>query len=240
LRSNEPEQIRLEQRFKERHIFYERQEGAFDAVWATNPELFEDEFENTKGSKVDIHDLARAIAASLGKVGWAIHPNDLFETNKAYEACFDEKKTLRSIIYLTFLQNLHEVVGLVLKMDLKLVQNGTGPKPSRLVYQTICLLTRYLAKEDRGDFVAEWGDKLYGRKTDFREEVRKLINSSKSGIRSQLAASFMTLESKDAESISDAFERCQKTLKLKENIDPFAVFADLDVDTPSVGEDEVA
>jgi hypothetical protein len=231
LRSNDPVQIRLESRFRDRSILYQRQEGAFDAIWATNPELLEDEFENTQGRAVDIHELARSIAASMGKVAWALHPNDLFESDKAYEACFDEEKTLASIVYLTFLQNVHDVIGLVLKKDLNLEPKAGGPKPARFIFQTICLLTRYLAREDMSEFVATWGTRLYGRSGAFREELRKILNSPKSRIRAELAANFMKLEGGDTELINHAFERCQKDLKLRDNIDPFAAFKDLDQTT---------
>lgn len=240
LRSNDAVQIRLEQRFKDRRILYQRQEGAFDAIWATNPDLLEDEYENTQGNWVDIHELARALAAAMGKVSWALHPNDLFESDKAYEACFDEKKTLNSIVFLTFLQNLHDIVGLVLKKDLNLAPKAGGPKPPRFLYQTICLLTRYLAREDMADFVAEWGTRLYGRQGVFREEIRKILNSPKSRIRAEIAAKFMTLDSGDAESIADAFEKCQKELKLRENVDPFAAFKDLDETTPASEQEDAA
>lgn len=238
LRSNDPVQIRLESRFRERRILYQRQEGAFDAIWATNPELLEDEFANTQGRAVDIHALARSIAASMGKVAWALHPNDLFESDKGYESCFDEERTLASIVYLTFLQNVHDVIGLVLKKDLHLAPKSGGPKPARFIFQTICLLTRYLAREDMGDFVAEWGTRLYGRGGAFREEIRKILNSPKSRIRAELSANFMTLEKADTEQMTHAFERCQKELKLRDNIDPFAAFKDIDNTTPIAGDAE--
>ena len=112
-----------------------------------------------------------------------------------------------------------------------------GPKPARFVYQSICLLTRYLAREDMGDFVAKWGTKLHGRKGQLREEIRKILNSPKSRIRTEIAWNFMTLEFGDSETINLAFEKCQKNLKLRENIDPFAAFAELDENT-SVLDDE--
>lgn len=239
LRANEAVQIRLEQRFKDRGILYERQAGALDAILGSNPDLLEDEYENAQGNSVDIHELARAIAASLGKVSWALHPNDLFESDKAYESSFDEKRTLGSIVFLTFLQNLHDVMGLVLKKDLNLAPKAEGPKPTRFLYQTICLLTRYLAREDMGEFVAEWGTKLYGRHGQLREEIRKILNSPKSRIRAEIAGNFMTLEHGDSETINAAFEKCQKNLKLRENTDPFAAFAELDENTPVFDDDEV-
>ena len=239
LRANDEVQIRLEGRFKKRNIIYQRQAGAYDAIWATSPDRLADEYGNAQGNHVDIHELARAIAASLGKVIWAQRPNDLFESDKAYGSSFDEKRTLRSVIFLTFLQNLHDVVGLVLKKDLNLAPKADGPKPTRFLYETICLLARYLAREDMGEFVAEWGTKLYGRHGQFREAIRAILNSSKSRIRVEIARNFMVLESGSSESITEAFEKCQKTLSLSENIDPFAAFAELDENTPTLDYDEV-
>lgn len=226
LRANDEVQIRLENRFKKCGIFYERQEGAYDAIWATNPDLLEDEYVNAQGKWVDIHDLARAIAASRGNVIWAQRPDDLFESDDIYGKVFDERRTLRSVVFLTFLQNLHDVVGLVLKMDLNLTPKADGPKPTRFLYETICVLTRYLAREGMGEFVAEWGTKLYGRNGQFRKEVRRILNSQKSRMRVEFAATFMTLER--GASTTEAFERCQKNLKLGEDFDPFAIFAELD------------
>ena len=226
LRANDEVQIRIEKRFKNRGIFYQRQEGALDAIKQDKPQLLEDEYVNSQGNCVDIDDLACAIAASRGNVIWAQRPKDLFESDNAYGAVFDEKRTLRSVVFLTFLQNLHDVVGLVLKMDLKLAPKTDGPKPTRFRYETICLLTRYLAREGNGEFVVEWGTKLYGRKEPFREEIRKILNSTKSRIRVEFNAAFMTLER--GTSTTEAFEKCQKNLKLGEDIDPFAIFAELD------------
>ncbi|MGA9654449.1 MAG: hypothetical protein WBP56_07225 [Polyangia bacterium] len=69
---------------------YERQEGAFDNLWRTNPQALEDEYENTRGAWVDISELARAIAAAAGEVRMALYGNDIFESDAAYERCFDD------------------------------------------------------------------------------------------------------------------------------------------------------
>jgi len=232
LRSNDPVQIRLEQRFKERHIFYQRQEGAYDNIGSMKPELFQDEYENTRGTWVDIREIARTIAAAAGEIGIALHPNDLFESDAAYSRCFNENTTLRSIVFLTFLQNLHDIVGLVLKKDLNLEPKNRGPKPSHFVFHTICLLVRYLAKERRHEFVAEWGDKLHYRDKAFRDEIRKIISSYSSGIRKEIANRFMTLESGHTTAVSAAFEKCKSALHLKDGIKPFEVFANLDEAAP--------
>ena len=232
LRSNDKVQISLEQRFKDRRIVYERQEGAFDNIWRTQPELLEDEYENSRGAWADIAELARAIAAAAGEVRLAQHPNDLFESDAAYERCFDEQKHLRSIVFLTFLQNVHDVVGLILKKDLNLAQKNAGPKPARLGYHTICLMVRHLAKEWMRDFVAKWGGQLHYKDAVWREEVRRVLNSQRSGIRLELAREFMSLESNKANDVTAAFERCKKNLRLGDNIDPFEVFGGLDEVVP--------
>ncbi len=238
LRANDPVQIRLEERFKDRRILYERQEGRFDDLWATRPELLEDEYENTGNAFVDISDIARAISAASGDVGLAMHVNDLFESDSAYERCFNEKRNLRSIVFLTFLQNLHDVVGLVLKKDLGLEPRPGAPKPSRCMYHVICLLARHLAKEKMHDFVGQWGSRLYHRDGDFREAIRKLLNSQKSGIRTEVNRHFMTLESGGVKDLNEALARTASALRLKDNIDPFSVFADLDEQVPVTDDDD--
>lgn len=212
-------------------MFYVRQEGAFENIWAMQPELLEDEYENSQSGCVGIHDIARAIAATAGEISLAFHPNDLFESDAAYERCFNERTRLRSIVFLTFLQNLHDAIGLVLKKDLSLEPRQGGPKPSRFAYHAICLLTRHLAKERMHDFVVEWGGHLHFRDKDFREEIRRVLNSHGSGIRSEIARRLMTLTAADTVTSAErtaAFEKCKSALHLRDGIDPFEVFADLD------------
>jgi len=240
LRSNDPVQIRLETRFQERKIVYQRQEGAFDTLASGQPEAFTEDYENTRGTWIDIVDIARAIAAASGDVGLAQHPNDIFESDAAYERFFDEERRLGSLVFLTFLQNLHDNLGVILKRDLNLSPKYTGPKPTRVFYHTLCLFCRHLAKERDIEFVLNYGDRLYPKDRTFREEVAKRLRSQRSGIRNELSAQFMSLQSSDASEIQAAFERCESRLKLKNNVDPFDVFADLDSRTLSADEEDVA
>jgi len=229
LRSNDPVQIRLEQRFKRSHIFYQRQEGAFANIWQMQPELFEDEYENTRRTWVDINEIARAIAAAAGEIRLALRPNDLFESDTAYERCFNENTRLRSIVFLTFLQNLYDTIPIVLKKGLNLQPKVEGgPKPSYFMFHALCLLTRFLAREKSHDFVANWGAKLHFRDKDFREAIRKILNANTSGIRKEIAHRFMALGSTEADGVNAAFEECKRALDLKDQIKPFDVFAKLD------------
>lgn len=228
LRANDPVQIRLEERFKDVGIFYERQTGAFDNLEATSPEVLEDEYERSRGRCVDMTELARALAATAGEIGIANRPNELFESDAAYARCFSEKKRLLSVTLLTFLQNVDDVIGVILKRDLNLSPQSAGPRPSRLKYHVICLLMRFLAREKQAEFITEYGTALFGKHQEFRDALTTELKSKRSGIRDALARNFMKLKDADAASINAAFERTQKELKLQDNIDPFAVFADLD------------
>ncbi len=228
LRANDPVQIRLEQRFKDAGVFYERQQGAFENLEATSPEALQDEYENTRGRAVEMVDLARAVAAVAGEVKLAQRPGELFESDAAYARCFDERKRCYSTTLLIFLQNLSDVIGVILKKDLGLSPAAGAPAPSRLKYFAICLFLRYLAKSKMQDFVVDYGQSLCGRERGFRESVGRVLRSRKCGIRDELRRHFMRLSSSDASSLASAFEETQRALKLRDNIDPFASFVDLD------------
>ena len=99
----------------------------------------------------------------------------------------------------------------------------------------MCLLVRHLAKGKGRDFVAAWGDRLYGRDARFREQVRLELGHTRSGIKQGLASHFMRLESRDAKECHAAFEACEKSLGLKATIDPFEVFAEMDSEVEAHG-----
>ena len=227
LRSNEPVQIGLEQRFRAKGIFYERQEGAFTNLESGNPERFGEEYPNTNNRYVGIVNLARSIAAAMGEVGWAEHPGDLFESDPAYTRCFSDKR-LSSITFLVLLQNVHDTITPILKSELGLEQKGTGPKPTRLKYYAMALLFRFLAKDNATEFVSNNGSYLCGGggRSKFREELSKVLGTRHSGIRQELAEKFTQLESSDADGLQDAFQRALSSLRLRD-ADPFDVFRNL-------------
>jgi len=219
LRANDSTQIALEHRFHDMRIYYERQEGAYANLENTSPEVLEDEYENTRGEYANIIDLGRSLAATAGEISLAERPSDLFESDAAYTRCFSERR-LSSVVFLTFLQNLHDIIGLVLKKDLNL-ESENGPKPSRLKYYSMCLVARYLAKANKREFVIDYGRALWGRDWEFRQSLGKLMRSS--GIRRQLAQKFIKLETTDADSLHDAFEQAERALRLR-NVEPFEIF----------------
>jgi hypothetical protein len=223
-RANDPVQFELEERFRKAGIFYERQEGAFQNIEMATPELLEEEYENSRGSYVDMVDLGRCLAAAAGEIGLADHPSDLFESDPAYDRCFSRRR-LRSLAFLVFLQNLDDVLGVILKRDLNLNPKGAGPKPARLKYYALCLCVRYMAKSGLQESIREFGGALQGRKLAFRETITRILRSRASGIRDELSKQFMRLESGNAATMNDAWEECQNALQLRKNIDVFDAFA---------------
>jgi hypothetical protein len=226
LRANDRVSIMLEERFKKAGIFYERQEGAYESVEDSNPEIIEEEYANTRGKAVNIVDLARSIAAAAGEISYAKHPSDLFEIDTEYNRCFSDKR-LASITFLTFLQNLHDVIFVILKNDLRLSQRGDGPKPSALGYYTMCLLARYIAKKRMDEDVIEFGSQLWGRHWQFRDKITELLSNKHSGIKTVLRKVFLPLPDATTDSLNGAFSRAESRLRLK-NVDVFDTFKNLD------------
>ncbi len=227
LRSNDPVQIELEQRFRGRGIFYERQQGAFSNLESSDPERFAEEYPKTNNRCVNMIDLARSTAAAMGEAGWAERPGHLFEIDSRYARCFSDKR-LSSVTFLVFLQNVHDTIGGVLKSDLGLEKKGEGPTPTRLKYYAMSLLCRFLAKENATEFVSKHGSYLCGGggRSKFREELGKVLETRRSGIRGELAEKFMQLPSDEAELLQEAFERTLGSLRLRD-VDPFDAFRSL-------------
>ena len=77
------------------------------------------------------------------------------------------------------------------------------------------------------DVIKQWGKRLCSKDRAFRQQIQKILNSYKAGIRGAIAKRFMTLSS--ASQISDAFAACKDELRLADDVaDPFAAFANLD------------
>jgi hypothetical protein len=225
LHANDPVQVQLAERFKQHGVFYQRQEGAFAELEESSPALLETEYPQTNGGYVDMEDLARCLAAIAGELDFAHSPGRIFEYDAAYERCFSQRR-LRSIVFLTFLQNVHNVLSLVLKKDLGLTRSGNGLRPSRLTYYVMCLLMRHLAKERKRSLVIEHGTAI--SRGSLRSEIAKVLDNYHSGIKRALQEKFLEIDDTRSESLKDAFRRAEVSLRLKANIDPFEEFADLD------------
>lgn len=229
LRANESEQLELELKFRDKGIFYERQEGAFADLKSRKPQILAEEYKHTANRCVKIEELARAITATSGDLNLAHHSSRIFESNKYYGSCFS-KKHLSSVVFLTFLQNLHDVIFVVLHSDLNLQQINNGPKPRRLGYYAMCLLVRYVAKHNYQDVVLEFGSDLWGNNHYFRGKIANLLGQRHAGIKAVIKEKFLSLSDSRESSLNDAFRRAEAILRLRDDIDPYDFFRNLDQD----------
>jgi hypothetical protein len=229
LHANDPEQVILAERFKRQGVFYQSQECAFTELEDTNPKLIASDYPNTNQGFVDIEDLARCLAAVAGEFDYAHSPARIFEYDAAYNRCFGQKR-LRSIVFLTFLRNVHEVLSTILKKDLGLEGNGTGPKPSKLTFYAMCLLMRYIAKyrNRMSCIIMEYGGAITVRKDQLRAKIASELDGYHSGIKGQLKEKFLSLNDSRADSLKQAFQRAESALNLRASVDPFEAFQNLD------------
>lgn len=227
LHANDPVQLELQERFRQAGVFYERQEGAFAELEASSPEDLEEVFHNSKDYPVYIEDLGRSIAAASGEIRHAEHPQDLFESDAAYNRFFNPRR-LRSVRLLVLLQNLHDTVPTVLKKDLGLSQREGGPSPSRLRYYAMCLLLRHLAKHESAGEITPYAHEVLIRDSDFREKVAYWLSTRVSGIARVLREDFLSLPSSDGDALKAAFGKSERHLRLHSGYDPFDAFSSLD------------
>jgi hypothetical protein len=220
LRANDPVQIALEQRFADIKVFYERQEGAFEYAEENYSQKFYNTYPNSTWGPVNIEDLARCLAAAAGDINSARNTNDLFEGDPAYNRCFSQTRTV-SVHFLVFLQNLHNVLGVVLKNDIGLDWSTSYVKAGKVLYYALCLLCRYLAKNEVFGPLEDYGTATVGRDRALRDEIAKQLDNYHSRIKGQIQERFMSLEDSKTENLNVAFERAQKSLYLKDNVDVF-------------------
>jgi hypothetical protein len=227
LRANDEVQISLERRFREAGIFYERQRGALDELLKANTARLND-YSKTNARAVNIDSLARCLAAAAGEFDHAHSPSHIFESDQAYARVFSGERT-RSIRLLVVLQNLHDVLPAILKNDLGLEQqNPKAPRKTRLLYYSMCLLLRYLARDGNRDWISMYGQELLGRQSGFRSDTVRELDNYHSGIKRALKERFLSLEETKAETLRDAFRRAAWDTGLKESINVFAAFGDVD------------
>jgi hypothetical protein len=227
LRANDPLQIDLEHRLAEIGIFYERQEGAYEFLEDTDPDRLYRVYANSEYGPINIEDIARCLAASAGEISVAMNATDLFESDAAYNRCFSQKR-VASIHLVTFMQNVHNVLTVVLKNDLGLDWTTSHVKTGKLGYFVFCLFMRYLAKEKLFRMVEDYARALWARDRTLRDEVAKQLDNRHSGIKGAVRDRFMTLQSTKMEGINNAFQRMEASLRLGGNIDVFELFQDFD------------
>lgn len=225
LRANDPVQIDLESRFTKAKIIYERQQGAFATLIDTHPEMLDEVYTNTYGTRVNIVELARTICAAAGELSLSLSPSHIFESDSAYERVFSNKR-LRSISLLAFLQNLHDVIPVILKKDYGLKGAGNGWSATRLTYHTIALLINYFESNEDMKVIKKYGGQLWGRNKEFRADISKLLDNYHSKILRVLKEKFLVLESPKNELLREIYKEAAQDYKSKWDI--FTLACDID------------
>jgi hypothetical protein len=202
-------QLDLDRRFERQHIFYERQEGAWDEIYRSDPARAE---EFTSGY-INIEFLARVIAAADRTVSldFAKSPNRIFDEETAYCRVFKEKN-LRSVRLLIFLVNAYEATRMVLRDLSNEVKKLEDLRPSRFIFPVFRLLVHWIAKKAR-DRVGDFADAVLNAspKSEIRKQVHVWLSCHHSGIQQVLSQVWLDtdgwaeLDATDKERINEAF-----------------------------------
>jgi hypothetical protein len=187
-RANQPEQIKLANRFAATGIFYERQEAAFRNLKMGDPRELEESYPNSLEGPINIEKLAQAIACATNiPLSTASRLDRLFE-DYDYPKIFSENH-LQNLHLLVFLTNLLCIMRLVLK-DLKdhapakLGDLSAG----RFVYPCARLMSRYIARACP-DIPVKYGTqvlKSHNKTAELRGEIRKLAAAQNTGLQQML------------------------------------------------------
>lgn len=174
-RSNDPEQIRLQQRFAEHGIYYERQERAFANEQASAPQRTQENYPNSPSAPITMEELAQAIASAAPKPAISVLSNigDLFEET-LYRQIFSEKR-LEDIHRLVFLRNVFACSSYVAK-DLRNRSFSLKPlQPGKFRYIIARVCARWAIERELPE-VAAYGhmvEKKFGPNHPLRRAMLK-------------------------------------------------------------------
>ncbi|WP_437665373.1 AIPR family protein [Sorangium sp. So ce1182] len=187
-RANDPVQLRLGDRLKQRGIFYERQESAFENLKRSSPKTLEDDYPHSFDAPLRMEELAQALALMSEHTALSVASKvaDLFET-PVYERLFADEN-LEHLDLLVFATNVLRNVHLALK-DTKEKSARLDPMvPARFRYLATRALVRWIVKHD-SELVAAFGAEVMvraGPRHPFRERLRKLISPQNTGLQTLL------------------------------------------------------
>ncbi len=125
--SNEPIHIEIEQTLKDIGVFYERQEGKFDAVMKSADSA--KYYINTNGTYIKVVDLGQVIALARRDLRWAAKPSEIFWNKQNHDRVFD-KAIPRCPRDIVFCLNLQKAIrrGLNVYLEQPTLANSSAPK----------------------------------------------------------------------------------------------------------------
>lgn len=187
-RANDPLQLSLSEKFRDRAIFYERQEGAFENLKRSSPGQLENDYRNSAEAPLTMEELAQVIAtaSNLPALSVVTSVSNLFDDTQ-YKRVFAPAH-LKELELLVFLRNLFRVTSLSLKDLREEVQKLSELKPEKFKFPVFRILSRYLVKHSP-ELVQRYGQKVesrVGAQHPLRVEVVKMMRSSHSGLQQLL------------------------------------------------------
>ncbi len=125
--SNEPIHIEIEQTLKDVGVFYERQEGKFDAVMKISDNA--KHYINTNGTYIKVVDLGQVVALAQRELRWASKPSEIFWNKPNHDKVFD-KAIPRYPRDMVFCLNLLKAIrrGLNVYLEQPTLANSNAPK----------------------------------------------------------------------------------------------------------------
>lgn len=181
LRSNDEVQIRLENIFKDKKIFYERQEASFENVTRTETD-FESVYSNSLKEPIYIETLAQTIVCvSELPLSYAIRHAEIFESEKMYERVFS-KKNLKNIEFLIFAYNVRRLVELAVKKAIpENTQKYADFRPTKYRELLTRLIVKVIFKRKKVELIEEYNKQVLSSRgseaANLQEHLRQLLKS---------------------------------------------------------------
>ena len=161
---NDPIHIEIEQTLKDAGVFYERQEGKFDAVMknSDNPKYYF----NTNGTYIKVVDLGQVVALARRELREAAKPSEIFLNKQNHDKIFD-RAILRYPKDIVFCANLQKAIkrGLYVYLEQPTLAASTAPKifqkPLVRAYLSRLALLYFYQNPDREWVRRDFSGKLF-------------------------------------------------------------------------------
>lgn len=177
-RANESVQLELSERFRQEHIFYERQEDAFQNLRKASPATLEKEYANSFDAPLKMEDLAQALAcvSVSPALSVAAKVGDLFES-PLYDRLF-ARENLEALPLLVFSTNVLRCVHLALKDTREKTRRLEPMVASKFKFLATRALVRWVVRQ-QPELVEEYGTSVInrpGKNNPFRDKLRRLLS----------------------------------------------------------------
>ncbi len=186
--SNDPIHIEIEYSLREIGIFYERQEGKFDALMKETTEVRR--YPNTNQTFVKIEGLGQAICLCRQNLQWAAKPSEIFVSKKNHDSIFD-KYASRNPGDIVVINNLMMAARRALSNYLSIPMHASNDATLKIFGKTIVKIYMYFVAvlyfyqtEEKASLIADYSRMLNKKaaKTlvdEFETFYRRIITKTK-------------------------------------------------------------